>query len=296
MKKIALIGANGQLGSDIIKVFATDTSVQIVPLTSKEIDITDFNLTTKILEKIKPDMVLNTAAFHRVDEIEDNPAQAFSVNVIAQKNLSELCTKNNWEIVYFSTDYVFGGDTKRNTPLIEEDKPWPISTYGVSKLAGEFVTQFSSKKYFIIRTCGLFGVVGSVGKGGNFVETMIKLGKEKGEVKVISDQICTPTYTKNLAENLLELLKTNYYGLYHITAEGACSWHEFALEIFKQMKMEVKCIPVTSDVFKTRAKRPAYSVLENSALKKFRLNKMRNWKENLSLYLKEKTYLSKQSF
>ena len=291
MKKIALIGANGQLGSDIIKVFSTDTNLEVIPLTTKEIDITNFDLTKKVLEEIKPNMVLNTAAFHRVDDIEDNPLPAFAVNVIAEKNLSELCAQNNWEIVYFSTDYVYGGDTKRNIPLMEEDKPSPVSTYGVSKLAGEYVTQFTNKKHYIIRPCGLFGVVGSLGKGGNFVETMIALGKEKGEVKVVSDQICTPTYTKNLAENLLVLLKTDNYGLYHMTAEGACSWYEFAQEIFKLMKMEVKCIPVTSDIFKTRAKRPPYSVLENANLKKLNLNKMRDWKENLKLYLEEKNYI-----
>jgi len=291
MKKIALIGANGQLGTDIIKVFATDSGIQVVPLTTKEIDITNVDLTKKVLEEIKPDLVLNTAAFHRVDDIEDNPLPAFSVNVIAEKNLCELAAKNNWELAYFSTDYVFGGDLKKKTPYKEEDKPWPTSTYGVSKLAGELVTQLTAEKHFIIRPCGLFGVVGSAGKGGNFVETMIRLGREKGEVKVVADQICTPTYTKNLAENLLALLKTDHYGLYHMTAEGACSWYDFASEIFRQTKMNVRCISVTSDQFPTRAKRPNYSVLENAALKKLGLNKMRDWKENLKLYLEEKKYL-----
>jgi len=293
MKKIALIGANGQLGTDIIKVFSQEKDFQIVPLTSKEIDITDAALTKKVLEEIKPQMILNTAAFHRVDEIEDNPQPAFNVNVIAEKNLSEIAFQNNWEIVYFSTDYVFGGETKRNTPYIETDRPWPVSTYGVSKLAGEYVTALTTKKHFVIRVCGLFGVVGSAGKGGNFVETMIRLGKEKGEVKVVSDQICTPTYTKNLAENLLVLLKTENYGLYHMTSEGQCSWYEFAQEIFRLLGMQVKCQPVSSEVFKTRARRPSYSVLENAALKKLGLNRMRDWKENLKLYLREKGHLKK---
>lgn len=294
MKKIALIGANGQLGTDIMKVFSTDNHLQLIPLTTKEIDITNIDLTSQVLGELGPDLIINTAAFHRVDEIEDNPTPAFNVNVIAQKNLSELCAQKNWEIVYFSTDYVFGGNLDKKTPYTEDDKPWPVSTYGVSKLAGELVTQFTNSRHFIIRTCGLFGVVGSAGKGGNFVETMIKLGREKGEVKVVDDQICTPTYTKNLAENLLELFKTDHghYGLYHITAEGQCSWYEFAQEIFKLMKMDVKCEPVTSDVYKTRAKRPAYSVLENASLKKLGLNKMRDWKENLNQYLKEKGYLA----
>lgn len=291
MKKIAIIGANGQLGTDIIKVFSTDNNFQVIPLTTKEIDITNIDLTAKVLEAIKPDIVLNTAAFHRVDEIEDNPEPAFQVNVIAEKNLGELCQKNNWTIVYCSTDYVFGLDEKRITPYLEDDFPGPVSTYGVSKLAGEYVTKFACQKYFIVRLCGLFGTVGSLGKGGNFVETMIKLGKEKKEVKVVNDQVCTPTYTKNVAENLQELLKTEHYGLYHMTAEGSCSWYEFACEIFKQVKMEVKCVPVTSDVFKTRAKRPSYSVLENAKLKKLGFNKMRSWKENLKLYLQEKGYV-----
>jgi len=291
MKKIALIGANGQLGTDIVKVFSGDDFFQVVPLTTKEIDITDDNKTRQVLEKINPDLVINTAAFHRVDEIEDNPLPAFSVNVVAEKKLSELCVKNEWELAYFSTDYVFGGDSDRKTPFTEEDRPWPISTYGVSKLAGEYVTQLTCPKHFILRMCGLFGVVGSLGKGGNFIETMINLGKEKGGVKVVDDQICTPTYTRNVAENLLALFKTNYYGLYHMTSEGACSWFEFAKEIFELMKMEVNCQPLTSLEFKTRARRPPYSVLENVKLKKLGLNKMRHWKENLRLYLEEKGHI-----
>lgn len=290
MKKIALIGANGQLGTDIVKVFSTDNFFKIVPLTQDEIDITDQKKTKEVLEKIKPDLVFNTAAFHRVDEIEDNPLPAFLVNVIAEKFLAELCEKNNWELVYCSTDYVFGADTKRRIPYIETDQPGPISTYGVSKLAGEWVTKFC-RKHFIVRLCGLFGVVGSLGKGTNFVETMIKLAKEKGEVRVVNDQILTPTYTKNVAENLLMLLKTNNYGLYHMTAEGSCSWWEFACEIFKLLKMKVKCLPVTSEEYKTRAKRPAYSVLENAALKKLGINRMKDWKEGLKSYLKEKKYI-----
>ncbi len=291
MKKIALIGANGQLGTDIVKVFGQDTNFEIVSLTSKEIDITNVDLTKKVLEEIKPDTVINTAAFHRVDDIEDNPTPAFLVNVVAEKSLSELAAKNDWRLVYFSTDYVFGSDTKKNTPYIEEDRPWPTSTYGVSKLAGEMVTQLTLEKYFIIRPCGLYGVVGSAGKGGNFVETMVRLGREKGEVKVVSDQVCTPTYTKNLAENLLTLLKTEKYGLYHMTSEGSCSWYEFACYIFELLNMKVKCEPVSSNVFKTRAKRPNYSVLENGRLKKLGLNEMRDWRENLRLYLEEKKYI-----
>lgn len=291
MKKIALIGANGQLGTDIVKVFSADNYFKVIPLTQKEIDITDVNKSKQVLKEIGPDLVVNTAAYHRVDEIEDNPEQAFLVNVIAEKNLAQLCQIYNWEIAYFSTDYVFGLDKNRTIPYRETDRPGPISTYGVSKLAGEYVTFFTNPKHFVLRMCGLFGVVGSLGKGGNFVEMMIKLGKDKGEVKVVNDQILTPTYTKNVAENLLALFKTNNYGLYHVTAEDQCSWWEFASEIFKLLKIDVKCIPVSSEEFKTRAKRPHFSVLENFNLNKLGLNKMVDWKEGLKLYLKEKGYL-----
>jgi len=290
MKKIALIGANGQLSTDIIKVF-DKKYFSFSPLSHQDIEITDIENTKKVLEEINPDIVINTAAYHKVDEVEDNPEKAFLVNSVAQKNLAELCKKNKWTLVFISTDYVFGIDKKRKIPYVETDMPGPINVYGVSKLAGEYFTRYICQKHFVIRVCGLFGVAGSSGKGGNFVELMIKLGKEKGEVNVVNDQILTPTYTKNIAENLQELLKTENFGLYHMTSEGQCSWWEFATEIFKQLKLKVRCNPVSSTFFKTRAKRPAFSVLENYNLKKFGLNRMRDWKENLKLYLKEKGYL-----
>lgn len=291
MQKIVLIGGNGQLGTDIQKVFHQDKDLKLIPLSHKDIEVTDINNAKKVLEEINPDIIINTAAYHKVDEVEDNPEKAFLVNATAQKNLSELCTANNWTTVFLSTDYVFGLDEKRNMPYREIDCPGPINIYGVSKLAGENVTRYIAKKHFVIRVCGLFGAAGSSGKGGNFVELMIRLGKEKGEVSVVNDQILTPTYTKNIAENLKSLLKTDAYGLYHLTAEGSCSWWEFASEIFKQLKMQVKCNSVDSNHFQTRAKRPHYSVLEKSNLNKIGLNKMRDWKINLNLYLKEKGYL-----
>lgn len=291
MKKIALIGANGQLSSDVIKVFDKN-HFAITPLTHSDIEVTDINSTKKVLEDIKPDIVINTSAFHKVDEVEDNPEKAFIVNSSAQKNLAELSQKNKWTLVFLSSDYVFGLDNQRKTPFNERDETGPINVYGVSKLAGENFTRYICNKHFVIRVCGLFGTAGSSGKGGNFVELMIKLGKEKGEVSVVSDQILTPTYTKNIAENMNELFKTDAYGLYHITSEGQCSWYEFANEIFNQTKMKVKCNPVDSNFFSTRAKRPKFSVLENYNLKKINLNKMRNWKDNLNLYLKEKGHIS----
>jgi len=248
-------------------------------------------LTKKVLEEINPDIVINTAAYVKVDEAEDHQEEAFKLNTFAQKNLAEVSQKNHWVLVYISTDYVFGEDKKRKNPYREDDKPGPINVYGLSKLAGEYVTKFICDRYFIIRVCGLFGVAGSAGKGGNFIETMIKLGRQKKQVEVVADQYVSPTYTKNIAENLSSLLKTENYGLYHMVSQGECSWYDFALEIFNLLKIKVECNPVDSNWYKTRAKRPTYSVLENFKLKKIGLNKMRHWKKNLKLYLCEKGYI-----
>jgi len=290
IQKIAIIGANGQLASDIIQVF--ENVYKIIPLTHKDIDITNLNKTKNVLEEIKPNIVINTAAYHKVDEVEDNPEKAFLVNSTAQKNLAELANIHKWILVFISTDYVFGLDNQRRQPYIESDNTGPINVYGVSKLAGENFIRYICDKHFVIRVCGLFGKAGSSGKGGNFVELMIKLAKEKGAVKVVNDQILTPTYTKNIAQNLLALLKTDNYGLYHMTSEGSCSWWEFANEIFNQLKLKVKNTPVNSNFYKTRAKRPMFSVLENYNLKKLGLNLMNSWQENLRKYLKEKKYLA----
>lgn len=290
--KIALIGANGQLGFDINRAFKKDSHFEIIPLLHQDIEVTKHQQARQVLTKIKPDVVINTAAYHKTDEVEDNPEKAFLVNSIAQKNLAELAEENKWTLVFFSTDYVFGSEEKRNKPYLEEDIPGPINVYGVSKLAGEYFSRYLCSKHFIIRLSGLFGVAGPSGKGENFVELMIRLGKEKKEVSVVDDQVLAPTYTKNVAENLKELLQTDHYGLYHMTSEGQCSWWRFASEIFKLLSLKVKCHKVDSDFFKTRSKRPSYSVLENAQLKKIRLNKMRDWQENLKLYLKEKKHLA----
>lgn len=292
MFKVALIGSNGQLGSDIVKVFEIDSSFSLIPLTHNDIDITNNQKTKEIIEKMSPNIVINTAAYHKVDEVENNPQKAFLINAIAEKNLAYLCQKNNWTLVFISTDYVFGSDYKRKKPYLETDNPGPINVYGISKLAGEYFTRYTCKKYFIIRTSGLFGAAGSSGKGKNFVELMISLAKKRRRINVVDDQILTPTYTINLAENLKDLIKTKHYGLYHITPEGECSWWKFAREIFKLLKMNVKCNKVDSIFFKTKAKRPNFSVLENANLKKINLNLMKHWKKNLKLYLKERGYLS----
>ncbi len=285
MKKVLIIGANGQLGTDLCIVFSLKKNYALIKLTHSDLDITDFDATNKILNKINPDIIINTVAYHKIDEVESNPDKAFLVNTIAVKNLSLFCKENKKILVWFSSDYVFGLNNKKKSPYVETDIPGPINTYGVSKLAGESFVKFINPKYYIIRTGELFGIAGSSGKGGNFVETMIKLANSQKIVKVVNDQIVSPTHTYNLAEQIVSLLKTDKFGLYHATSEGQCSWYEFAKEIFKQMSIKTKLLPVTSSQFPTAAKRPIYSVLSNNNFKKINLNEMLNWKTALSQYL-----------
>lgn len=289
--RIAIIGADGQLGTDLVKTLQSDSHIELFPLTHKDIEITDEGIVKKVLDAISPNIVINTAAFHRVDDCETYIDKAFLVNVFAQKKLACYCAEKNQTLVYISTDYVFGLDTQRVTPYKEIDAPGPLNVYGLSKLTGEYFTRYICKKYFIIRSCGLFGSTPSSVKGGNFVETMLKLAKEKGHIRVVDDQILTPTYTVDLAKQMHKLITTEHYGLYHITPQGECSWYEFAKEIFHLTKTKVKLTPVTSKEFYTPAKRPKYSVLENAELKKLKLDNMPDWRTGLKNYLIEKGYI-----
>jgi len=287
--KVLLIGANGQLGTDLQKVLPGD---DLVPLTHREIEVKDRESVLACLRAHRPDVVLNTSAFHQVDICEKQAEEAFAVNSVAVGHLADACVEAKAALVHLSTDYVFGADAHRQSPYHEEDREAPINVYGVSKLAGEKILQSRLRRHFIVRTSGLFGVAGSSGKGGNFVELMIRLGREKGKVKVVHDQALSPTYTLNLAENIRALMVTDHYGLYHCTSQGECSWYEFACTIFEQLGMRVECTPCTSEEFPTRARRPAYSALDNRKLEETGLNRMNSWEENLRRYLIEKGHLS----
>ena len=289
IKRILLIGADGQLGSDLKKVI--DKSYQLFCPLIEELDITQFDKVKEYVRQISPDLIINTAAFHQTDECEKDYQRAFLVNTFAVKNLADVCKESDISLVHISTDYIFGLDEKRKIPYTEEDLPGPVNIYGISKLAGEYCVRYVLKKYFIIRPAGLFGVAGAKGKGGNFIETMLKLAKEKGEVKVKNDEFTTPTYTQELAETIVQLIKTDKYGIYHITSQGECSWYEFAKKIFELTNTQVNCQPVSSDEFTTIAKRPRYSVLDNKHLREIGLDKMSHWENALEKYLKEKGYI-----
>lgn len=289
--RIAIIGANGQLGTDLVKTLQTDENFEILPLTHNDIEITDERITRDVFDKIKPNIIINTSAYHRVDDCETYIDKAFLVNATSQKKLSEYAHENNITIVYISTDYVFGLDEKRTKPYTESDLVGPLNVYGLSKLTGEHYTQYIAKKHFVVRSCGLFGSTVSTVKRGNFTETILNLAKEKKHLRIVNDQIVTPTYTIDLATQIHRLIKTENYGLFHATAHGECSWYTFAQEILRLTNIEAILTPVSTKEYPTPAKRPRYSVLENARLKTLGLDTMSDWKIGLKNYLIEKGYI-----
>lgn len=284
--KIMIIGAGGQLGSELVNILQDDI---VIPLTHMDIEMTDHRQVNDVLSSNAPDVVINTTAYHRVDECEENAEKSFSVNACAVRNLARICAELNATLVHFSTDYVFGGE--KRVPYVEDDMPNPLSVYAVSKLAGEYFVRNIGDRHFVIRTCGLYGAKGISGKGGNFIELMLKLAREQRPIRVVADQVVTPTYARELAASISRLIRTGEYGLYHITNDGECSWYEFAKTIFDLTGIQASLSPVTSTEFGAKARRPAYSVLENKNLRNLGLNNMRPWKEALKKYLREKGYI-----
>jgi len=281
--KIAIIGADGQLGTDLVPALKEQ---DVVPLFWPEFDVTRAGAAAETLSRIRPDAVINTAAFHRVDECEDRADTAFAVNATAVRDLAGTCRTLGAVLVHFSTDYVFDG--KKRAPYVEEDRPGPLNVYAASKLAGEHFVRAYTERAFVIRTCGLYGKSGCLEKGRNFVETMRHLASSgRAPIRVVNDQVVTPTPTVELAERVAELIRTDAYGLYHMTAEGSCSWYEFARAIVEITGGDPSVVvPVDSAAFGAKAKRPAYSVLENTRMKATGLTPFSFWRDALEVYLK----------
>jgi dTDP-4-dehydrorhamnose reductase len=240
------------------------------------------------LRRHAPDVVVNTAAYHKVDECETNAEEAFAVNVLGVRNLAMACKEQECAMLHMSTDYVYGGDAERRTPYAETDIPSPINVYGVSKLAGEYLVRYILDRYWIVRSQWLYGVAGASGKGGNFVELMLRLAREGRDIKVVNDQTGTPTYTLDLAKKIAQLIQTEHYGLYHITNAGECTWYQFACKIWELAGLSPNAQPTTTAAFGATASRPIYSKLENSALRAIDLDDMHPWEEALAAYLEER--------
>lgn len=281
--RVAVIGANGQLGTDLVKALE---GWDLVPLTLADIEICDHVQTRQVLETIRPDVVINTAAFVRVDDCEEEVALAFSVNAFAARNLAQICADLDCTLVHMSTDYVFDG--QKREPYTEEDLPSPINVYGASKLAGEHFVRAICPKHLIVRTSGLYGKAGSSGKGGNFVETILRLAETRPEIRVVHDQIASTSHAGDAAARILELVRARCCGTYHITNSGSCSWYAFAQAILHLAGSPCEVLPVSSVEYGARARRPAYSVLSNHTLESLGFRRLRDWNDALAAYMEER--------
>lgn len=287
--KILITGSKGQLGnelkdiinkgySEIGKVSEGIKNSQVFDFDVDKLDITDLKSVKNVLSTIKPDVVINCAAATNVDGCESDEDFAFKVNSLGPRNLAMICDEMGAKLVQVSTDYVFSGVGEK--PLTEFDITAPYSVYGKTKLLGEnYVREFCSK-YYIVRTAWLYGYVGH-----NFVYTMRRLGKEKDSINVVNDQIGNPTHANDLAYHILKLIETDEYGIYHCTGKGECSWYDFAKMII-ELSGE-KCIvnSCTSEEYKTPAKRPEYSSLDNMMLRNTVGDEMRNWQDAIKSFI-----------
>lgn len=275
--KILITGCDGQLGKELTKILSTNEKYILTTTNKKTLDICNFNAVNKFIKKNKFEVVINCAAYTKVDLCEDNEELAFSINALGAKNLAVACEKMGTKLFYISTDYVFDGENI--SPYREYDLTNPMSIYGKSKVLGELYTQMFSSKYFIIRTAWLYG------DGDNFIKTMMNLSKTKSNIDVVNDQFGSPTSTKDLANCIINLMNTELYGIYNGTCKGVCSWYEFACKIFKLTNINININPIASEDFQTRAPRPKFSVLDNFMLRLNDLDNFRTWEEALEEYL-----------
>ena len=283
--RIALIGATGQLGSDLQKILP-EAGHEVVALGHKQIELSSEDSVDGYLNRTAPDAVINCAAYNLVDQAEEEPEIAYAVNSRGPRRLAHWCGRADIPLVHFSSDFVFGLDGSRNEPYSETDTPGPQSAYAASKLQGEYFVRNHCPKSFVLRTCGLYGVAALQGAGkGNFIETMIRLGNRLDKLTVGNDQRCTPTATADLAAATVELIATDAFGLYHATNSGDTTWHALAAEVFERKQINVELAPITSAEFGAVAARPPYSVLNCEKLESVIGRPMAGWQDALAQYL-----------
>lgn len=279
--RIALIGAAGQLGTDLHRSLAGE----VIPLTHAEVEVTQPASIEAMLDRVQPDMVVNTAAYNLVDKAETEVEAAMAANAYGPRSLAIACAKRQVALTHISTDFVFGLDAA-TTPRRESDPPGPQSVYASSKLLGEYFVRTYCPRHFVIRTCGLYGQAATKSKG-NFVKTMLKLGRERPLLRVVGDQKCVPSYTRDVAEAIAALVQTNQYGLYHAINSGDSSWFDVAQEALRLAGIATPIEAITTAEFGAPAMRPGYSILECSKLAGVIGRPMRHWKEALAAYLGE---------
>jgi dTDP-4-dehydrorhamnose reductase len=279
--KYAVIGAQGQLGRDLCPRLPGE----VIGLGRDRADLADAGLLRRTLEELRPDTVINCAAYNFVDKAESEPDAAFAVNAWGVRELARLCADLGCLLVHFSTDYVFGLEESRRAPYAETDAPGPVSVYGLSKLAGEYLVRSLCSRHVIVRTCGLYGLWGTGGKGSNFVETMLRVAEQGRPLRVVADQVCTPSSTPDVAAATVALLESGQTGLFHVTNAGACSWYEFARAIFELAGVRADLTPIPTAERHDPARRPCYSVLAGTALSAAGVPPLRPWRDALADYL-----------
>ena len=290
--KVVLLGPNGQLGADIRRCHEqADEPFQLLALGRDQLDVALPDVIEREFEGLDFDALVNCTGYHKTDEVEDNADLAVAVNARAVQSMAEVCARRRARLIHVSTDYVFGGDSGRTEPLTEVDPVAPVNVYGATKALGETLARLVHEDVVIVRVASLFGVAGASGKGGNFVETMIRVGVETGALRVVDDQMMSPTATADVARVVLRILVEGCApGLYHVVNDGAASWFDFAREIIIRAGIDVTVTPCTSEEYSTRAARPRYSVLDNSKTSRD-FGPLPAWQAALDGYLRAKGHI-----
>jgi dTDP-4-dehydrorhamnose reductase len=284
MLSVAVIGSSGQLGTDLVDRLKSLPGYRVIALSHNEIECTDETSVRKALGEIKPEVVVNCAAFVRVDECESSPDRAFSINSLGALYVARACAEIDALCGYISTDYVFAGD--KMAPYTEQDRPRPINVYGTSKLSGEELVRQTCPRWFIARAAALFGKTGARSKDGNFVETVLSKARNGQDLRIVRDICTSPTYTRDAAQALEKLIRDQAAGVFHIANDGGCSWFELAAKALEFVGLSCKLEPVPASDYPMKARRP-----RDSRLKSTRLSPGRRWDEALRAYLVEKRHL-----
>lgn len=278
--KVLVTGVKGQLGYDVVRELEK-RGHEAVGVDIEEMDITKEDEVSRVMKSAAPDAVIHCSAYTAVDRAEEEPETCRRVNADGTANIAAVCAEMGCKLLYLSTDYIFSGDGER--PWEPDDEPSPLNVYGQTKYEGEQAIKAKLGKYFIVRISWVFGI-----NGNNFIKTMLRLGKENGTVKVVSDQIGSPTYTADLAVLLADMIESEAYGEYHATNEGLCSWYEFAKEIFRAAGMnDVTVTPVSTGEFPAKAKRPLNSRMSKEKLVENGFRKLPPWQDAVARYIRE---------
>lgn len=291
--KIMLIGANGMLGYDLQAVLA-EHGHEVLPVTHDAVEVCDRSSVIKVVQACNPQVLINTAAVHPVEACEREPERSFAVNALAVRSLAQICKERRCILVHFSSDFVFDGKMIR--PYREEDAVCPLNVYGASKAAGEHFIKAIHAEHILIRCASLFGIAGNRAKGCNFVELMLRKASNRESIRVVDDVRMSPTYTRDLAEQLVVLLEGSHFGTFHVSNHGDYSWFEFARRIFELKQIDADLKPISHELAGWGGPRPLYSVLQNKRLEELGLDRMRTTDEALESYLSERVTVASVPF